>query len=266
MHHATDKPDMPAFQALQHKFTSRVRDPQHQPLPDGVSAERMAVYEELIFNNIESLLSAAFPVTRQLHEEEEWLERVRHFIAQYHAHTPYFTRLPEEFLDYLKAREEVLQQRPFLLELAHYEWLELALSVAELPELPPYDPAGDLRCGRPLLSPLAWLHDYHYPVHRIGPYFQPEQAPEQDTHLLLYRDHNDTIGFIELSPISAHLVRALQSKPQQTGEAQLRAVAELIQHPKPNTVINGGLQILEELRSRGVVLGALVEEEAGHAD
>ena len=46
---------------------------------------------------------------------------------------------------------------PFLLELAHYEWVELALDIAEqeLPERVDIS-AEQLLAGRPLISPLAW--------------------------------------------------------------------------------------------------------------
>ena len=45
---------------------------------------------------------------------------------------------------------------PFLLELAHYEWVELALSIDERePADIAADPVGDLLEGRPVLSPLA---------------------------------------------------------------------------------------------------------------
>jgi hypothetical protein len=48
---------------------------------------------------------------------------------------------------------------PWLHELAHYEWVELALQIAD-DDLPPHDPDGDLLAGKPVPSPLAWALAY----------------------------------------------------------------------------------------------------------
>ena len=66
---------------------------------------------------------------------------------------------------------------PWLAELAHYEWVELALQIAERRRLPPHDPDGDLLDGVPVLSPLAWPLAYRWPVHRIGPDSSPSAPP-----------------------------------------------------------------------------------------
>ena len=47
-------------------FAARVRAPRSAPLPDGVDARRMQVYEELCYSNVEGLLAGAFPVIRSL--------------------------------------------------------------------------------------------------------------------------------------------------------------------------------------------------------
>ena len=61
-------------------------------------------------------------------------------------HEPQFFRIAEEFLKYLDdERGEVADDPVFLRELAHYEWVELALSISQeelTPELA--DPNGDL--------------------------------------------------------------------------------------------------------------------------
>ena len=60
-----------------------------------------------------------------------------------------------------------------MLELAHYEWVELALDVSTL-EIPS-DVAltGDALDEHPVVSPTAWRLSYQYPVHKIGPHYQP---------------------------------------------------------------------------------------------
>ena len=62
----------PDFQAFQHAFARHIRDPHHTPRPAGVPARRMAVYNELLFNNITGFLDACFPVCRKLIGEKRW--------------------------------------------------------------------------------------------------------------------------------------------------------------------------------------------------
>src|SRR3546814_14577182 len=71
---------------------------------------------------------------------------------------------------------------PWLRELAHYEWAELALQISEATrEDIAHDARGDLLAGCPLPSPLAWPLAYAWPVHRIGPDHQPPEQPAAPT-------------------------------------------------------------------------------------
>ena len=60
---------------------------------------------------------------------------------------------------------------------------------------------------------------------------------------------------MELNPVSARLFTLLQQAPGRTGRQSLEQIAAELRHPDPDTVINGGLQILEDWRKRGIVLG-----------
>ena len=50
----------PKFQQLQHAFTAYIRDPDHQPVPKGINPERMQVYQELIYNNLDRVKKYGF--------------------------------------------------------------------------------------------------------------------------------------------------------------------------------------------------------------
>ena len=62
-------PETGATRAAQYAFAAHIRDPEHAPAPGDVEPRRMAVYTELFYNNIESLLAANFPVIRRLHDD-----------------------------------------------------------------------------------------------------------------------------------------------------------------------------------------------------
>jgi len=256
MHVIANKPDTPNFIRQQQAFTARVRDPDNVTLPAGVDARRMAVYEELVYNNVEEFLRHAYPVLRRISSDEQWHQRVRNFLRLHRAQTPLFPEMPREFLLYLEQHEAGENDFPFLLELAHYEWAELALSIseAEIDETG-LDAEGSLLQGIPVLSPLLWLCSYRFPVHRISPEFIPEQPQQTQTHLLVYRNREHRVGFLELNPVTARLLQRLEQNETKSGEALLRELAEEMQHPKPQTVIEGGLQLLQELMRRDVILG-----------
>ena len=145
---------------------------------------------------------------------------------------------------------------PFLLELAHYEWVELSLELDERePGDEPVDGDGDLLDGTPVLSPVTRLLSYRFPVHRIGPGFQPAAPPEQPTRLLVYRDASFDVKFMLLNDVSWHLLARIAEAPPLSGRELLAEIAQLLQHPAPERVMSAGADLLEDLRRRGVLLG-----------
>lgn len=217
----------------------------------------MAIYRRLFFNNINSLLAGNFPVLRTLYDENRWHQLVRDFYSEHRCQTPLFPEVAREFLRYLQDRRGVREEDPsFMLELAHYEWVELALSLDERRlDAVAADPGGDLLAGQPVLSPLAWPLSYRFPVHRIRADFQPTAAPEEATHLLVYRDRHDDVRFMSLNDVTRLLLQQLLESPELSGAEQLRRVAKAISHPDPGRLTDAGAAVLEDLRRRDIVLG-----------
>ncbi len=240
------------FRALQNALTHAVREPE-QPAPQ-FPQQRLQIYRDLVFNNIESFLRATFPVLHQLLPAETWQRMVRDFVRDHRSHSPYFLEISREFLDWLQQRGIQHEEPPFLLELAHYEWLELALDIDETDLSTIEVTEGDLMTQRPLLSPLVELCGYQFPVHRIGPDFQPQQAEEQPTWLLVWRNRDDRVEFMELNAISARLIELLRDG-NAIGTAQLRQLATEIQHPHPDELLEFGAALLRQWRGCGIILG-----------
>jgi len=249
----------------QFEFAAHIRDPEHAPAPAGIEDRRMAIYRELFFNNVRDLLGRSFPVLRELLGEQGWDAMVRDWLIRHRAQTPLFLELPQEFLRYLlEEREPAANEAPFLAELAHYEWVELALSIDERePELHGVEPQGDLLAGCPVLSPLAWSLAYAWPVHRIGPDFRPTVLPAEPTRLVVYRDRRDRVGFLEVNQVTARLLELLgaETLPRPTGRECLLRIATELSHPNPAAVVAGGAEILAELRARDVVIGVAGESD-----
>jgi len=251
--------ELPEFQKKQFAFAAHIRDPELIPPPEGVEDRRMAIYRELFFNNIRNLLSNMFPVLKKLLSEEQWHGLVRQFMQLHRAETPYFLQLPQEFLNFLQ-NEYTLQDddHPFLLELAHYEYIELALSISEeTNDLAEVDPDGDLLTNVPVRSALAWVYAYQYPVHRISADFIPTEPADQTVFLAVYRRSNDKVGFLELNPVTAKLLEMLGDNTAGiAGEALLRLLADEINYTDVDALIQHGAAALEEMRQLEIVIGS----------
>ena len=142
-------------------------------------------------------------------------------------------------------------------ELAHYEWVELALQIDTKEfDLSGVDPGGDLMAGRPVLSHLAWVLAYDYQVHRISPANQPQRPAEQSTFLVVYRNRDDRVSFMEINAITARLLELLQDDTSNaTGSELLVQIAGEINHPDAQVVSDGGKDILADLRGKDIILG-----------
>lgn len=241
----------------QQAFTAHIRDPEREPLPDGVEDRRMKIYRELFFNNIQSLLAGNFPVLHRLYGDDGWRVLVRDFYVAHRCRTPLFPEIAREFLQYLQdERGERPEDPPFLLELAHYEWVELALDLDERSvETVAADPDGDLLDGRPVLNPLMRLLSYRFPVHRIRPDFRPAEPPPQPTHLLVYRNRDDAVKFMQLNELTLRLLELLGQQDGASGREVLEEIATATGHPDARRLVEAGAGLLDDLLRRGVVLG-----------
>lgn len=253
----------PRLHAQQTSFAAHLRDPSAAPAPAGIEDRRLQIYRELFYNNIESLLAGNFPVIRSLRGDAAWHALVRDFYREHRCHTPLFPEIGREFLRYLETR----QQRdagdpPFLLELAHYEWVELALSLDDT-DLTALDVArdGDLLDGVPLPSPLAWPLAYRWPVQGIAPGHLPDAPPEHPTFLLVLRDRDDHVRFKQVDALAYSLLQALHANlaldPQErrTGRHLLDQLATQFAAGDRAGFIASGAALLQQLHARDAVLG-----------
>jgi hypothetical protein len=242
---------------MQTAFASHIRDPDAFDAPGDVEDRRMKIYRDLFFNNIQSLLSSNFPVLRTLYSEEDWLQLVRDFYSEHRCQTPLFPEVAKEFLRYLQDGRKHKEGDPaFLLELAHYEWVELALSLDERDlDDQDADPESDVLEGVPVLSPLAWPLSYRFPVHLIKPEFQPSEAPDEPSHILVYRNRSGAVRFMKLNLVSRTLIDLLKENREATGLEMLKQIADRLDHPDPDRVIAAGRSLLLELQQKDILLG-----------
>lgn len=248
------------FRELQYAFAAHLRNPDTNPAPEGVEESRLAIYRDLFFNNAKSLLAGTFPVLHRILGGHRWEGIIRDYYHRHVSHTPLFLEVPQEFLAYLNEEFDPAalpgEWPAFIKELAHYEWVELAVSVDPCDiETENFSRDGNILDGIPVLSPVAWPLAYEYPVHRISPEFQPEAPGEQPAFLVVYRKRNDEVGFTEINAVTARLLELMQQNETLTGREMLEAIAEELGHPNPAAVVAGGADILADLKAQDIVLG-----------
>lgn len=247
----------PSFAAVQAKFTAHMRDPKHVAGPDDVEDRRLKIYRDLLYNNVEGFMSNAFPVLRKITDDAAWQSMIRHYFTHHQARTPLFPKMAQEFLHYLESENAISGYPDFITELAHYEWLEaeVTLDTREISEVSVDSGVSPLK-GVPVPNPVMRPYVYRYPVHRIGPDYQPSAPPEHPTYLVVLRHLSDEAGFIELNAVSARLLELILSNETDSGEMVLRQIAMELGHTEPDTIVSAGAEILDTFITKEILLGA----------
>jgi uncharacterized protein len=246
------------FLELERVFAAHLRDPDRNPAPEGIEDRRLAIYRNLFFNNIRSLLGGVFKVTRKMIGEAEWTDLAREFYTTHRCITPIFLELPGEFSTWFEEDRGLRENDPpFLLELVHYEWVNLRLTYADAAEVPPIDEEGDLLQSVPIVSPLAWTLMYRYPVHRVSPNYRPEEPPATPTFLVAHRNPAHQISHSEINAVAARLLELLDSGNGHSGREALEHIAAELPGTSVESVVKQGGEILGRLRQEGIILGTL---------
>lgn len=231
------------------QFANHLRNPDRFPAPQGIEERRLLVYRDLFFNNISQLLQGVFPVMRSILSDEQWQSLVRDFYTAHRCETPLFPWVAGEFVEYLCSERDRADDFPFLKELAHYEWSEVVLR---------HEPdfvVGEARIGdKPLLSPWCFPLSYHYPVHRIGKDFLPQQAGALPTCLLMYRNADDEIKFVESNPATFRLLQLLMDNELKSVEAVAAQLVKEMQRADATALLTMVKNTLAQFVSDGVLL------------
>jgi len=248
-HYKASLTNMLAFQEYQLAFTAHIRNPREHKKPAKVNDKRMAVYREIVFNNIVGLVSACYPVCQLCMGKRAWQHLIRGFFANYAATSPIFRDIPKHFLDYLNHTEHLPSYLP---SLAHYEWVELSVS-SQVTETISISKNSDLLDETPVLAPAHQLLAYDYPVHQISAKFKPSSSTQ--TFLLVFRNAENSVKFIELNSITFQLISLILDK-QLTGRQALTQMAVAMQCTDVSVIVNFGAEILNDLISQGAIIGS----------
>jgi uncharacterized protein len=244
------------FQRYQIAFTAHIRNPSANKKPAKVKVARMAIYREIVFNNIFGAVSTCFPVCKNVLGTHAWHRLVRGFFAEHQATTPIFREIPQQFLQFLNAGNDLpIDDLPIYLgQLAHYEWVELAVATQQT-EATKLSKKTDYLNEKPILAPAHQLLTYDYAVHTISKRKQPKSTTQ--THLLVFRNAENQVKFIELNPITFQLLNLIQNNTF-TGKQALMRLAEDMQHPNVDAIIAFGEEILTDLANQQAIIGSVL--------
>lgn len=244
------------FQQRQAMLAAHIRDPANAAAPAGIEDRRLAIYRDLFFNNLDNFLRGVFPVCCRLLGDVRWSVMVREFMVSHRCETPYFLEISQEFLQCLmQGRVELPADMPYLPELAHYEWVELALDTLDV-DWPDADPQGDVLTGIPVVSPLAWNLRYGYPVHQLG---EALSCPDPgETCLVVCRGRDEKVQFSVISPQASSMLALLQEKSAQgwSGQRCLQHLMDAWQPADPDVWWQGACGVLGFFRQREILLGS----------
>ncbi|QYK06570.1 HvfC family RiPP maturation protein [Shewanella zhangzhouensis] len=250
-----------SFKDIQADFIEAIRRPD-LPCPYGIAPQRMGVYRELFFNNVSGFVNSAFPVLKSLYGDAQWQALLRQFFIEHDCQNPLFIGIAGEFLAFLSAREPLAGEPPFLLELAHYEWLELVVATAvEQGDEAAFDDGAlaqkaylQARLG---LASHARVAQYHFEVEKISPQYQPDSPLPSPCYFCLYRDGDDEVSFLKLNPMTAQLLAVLEVSTGIEYTELLQKMQALYPNFDGQQLREGIAQVLGQMAVRGVVVQKL---------
>ena len=248
------------FQKVQRQLAAHLRDPQHQAPPAGLEDRRLNVYRQLFFKNILGFISRGFPVLKRLYKESDWNTLVRSFYSRHQCHSPYFIDIAKEFLLYLEKEHKPHQcDPPYLYELAHYEYVELAVLIAEdNSDRSAINPNGDLMKEQPVLSPLAQWHGYQWPVHRIARNYKPIEKDSTIYWIAVCRDDKNKVRYVLLNTITALLLDYLSTHPNSSGNDAVVTIAKQLCSDNITAALEAAPQLFQDLYDKGIILGSRI--------
>lgn len=235
-----------ALNSLQNDFSYAARGhEQHQ-----FDQERLAIYQELLLNNLHEVVNPCFPVLRSILPTEIWWNTLKNFIKVYPVSSPIFHRLPFFLVQYLK--QHPIDNYPFAYELAHYEWIELEVELIEYQEVITKIEPADLLSQVWQLSKAARLLAYDYPVDQISIDYQPQE--QSKTYIVVYQKQQQ-VHFLKLNELSFQLLTAMFDESMSINQV-VDALTEMHPQLKREALVEACMPLMQQLYDEALLLAS----------
>lgn len=205
----------PNLLKFQQDFGYYLRKQTHDDSDDKMVPERVGrLYQELILNSVVTFPKQCFPICRAI-LGDKFDDLCQEFFANYSLHSPYFAEINHDFVGFLEQKiEQQTRQKSkrqtnksddylpkYLDQLAHYEWVELAVDILPNSSLKPLFYIDDLALTiNPTIENLA----YEFAVHEADE--DSTDVQEIETFLVVYRGLDDGVHSTQINALTHLLV------------------------------------------------------------
>lgn len=113
-----------------------------------------------------------------------------------------------------------------------------------------------------MLNPVSQTLRYRWSVATLSSDNSHADPLPELLHLLMYRDRDYVVRFMEINPVIADLLEqlALNEDNPRTGQSHLQQLAERMPGVEPGRILAFGQPLLEDFLERGVLIGVLQRE------
>ena len=211
--------------------------------------DKSELYHSLVVGSISSVISPCFPVLTSILSEQQWQIIVKEFLTKYQHDTYLYNRLAYDMVKFLQQHN--ITEYPFSAELAHYEWIELEISlIDEQPENMP-DLSNSLLTTSFQLSNLARILNYQYDVENICQEYIPSKP--LSSYLIVYK-LNNAINFSKISEINFQILTYMLNQ-QVTSQEVIQALCAMHGSIDKNILQNQVEEMLHKLLVKKIIIG-----------
>ncbi len=231
--------------------------------PDDVAAilaapPRLGLYRRLIRNNLVGVTSQMMPRARARLNAiagGAFDASFNAFLESVAPRTHYLRDVPGEFLAWALPHWRARSDIPaYAGDLAEHELVEFAIAAAPTPRAT--GALAEVTLDRPLgFADARRLARYAYAVHELPTALDDRTEPEKRAvSILVYRDTNHRVRFLDLSPLAATILERLFAKD--TLAAALGPASAAHGLALDDTLLADIARLLADLGERGILLGA----------
>jgi hypothetical protein len=192
-----------SFEIIEKFYKSVVFEGNLLNLPEN----RLKIYQNLVFNNIEDTCSKAFPISKKI-LKDKWDDLIEEFIKSWKFETPYLWETPKDFINFLE-KKGFFKENLFLKDLMMYEWVEVEVFNEDVAEQN-VDFNWNLKYR---ISPSARILIFNYPVHKISNINLEEIESIKGKYFLIVfqNPENFEVEYLEITEFLWEIIKNIQN-------------------------------------------------------
>lgn len=237
-------------QQIQEDLALYCRTNVQQDLPD-VREDRLHHYRRLIFNIVNDAIKGNYPIAYKQFTTEAWEEVITDFLAEHAFQNNQLFKMPGEFIAFAEKKNYAAKYDiHYLIDLLKFEWVEVEVHTMADEEIPVLSETKDLMRKALFFSPYLKLLALNYPIHLLK---RQENLEEKATYLLVYRQENGTVQYMELAPLMFSILENLISAGVSVFTLLEEELSQLSEDQKQE-ILQGIEMSLTDLVQKGIIL------------